>query len=274
MIQSREQILQALDTAREDHPDQNNWLNFFRALLVTQWEAERALPPLTRPVTAARVDARRQAQHPLFTFDELELDWFVIYGLLRQLDRIATQNLPDWPATATLEIGEESARTWYQGQLLADPHKAFVIGQVLRPFLRRAATAAQPHLKPELYQRWGSCPVCGGEPDFSTLDPETGARRLYCSRCDTDWRYKRVGCPFCDTENPRKLAYYPSDDHVYRLYICDGCNRYLKTMDLRETVRPFLLPVERILTAGMDLAAAEAGYQSQRPAASVSPVSQ
>ncbi|MFQ5859635.1 MAG: formate dehydrogenase accessory protein FdhE, partial [Anaerolineae bacterium] len=213
-----------------------------------------------------RVDARKQAQQPLFAFDEMEVDWVVVYGLLNQLDEIAAQGLPDWPAGARVEIAEETVRAWYEGQVLTDPRIAFLVGQALRPFLHRAALAARPHLSPSAYRRWGHCPVCGGEPDFSTLERESGVRLLFCSRCDTGWCYKRIGCPFCDTENPRKLAYYPSDDGIYRLYVCDECNGYMKTMDLREAMRPFVLQVERVLTAGMDLTASEAGY---RPSASI-----
>jgi len=265
ITQSKEQVLHALEAVRADNPDQADWVDFHRALLVAQWAVEESLPSLVQPVTPERVATRQRAQQPLFTFDDLEVEWPAVHRLASHVGEIAVHSLTDWPAEAPGGILEGTARAWYAGQGPDDPRVAFLVGQALLPFLHRAAEAARPHLSPDAYQRWGDCPVCGGEPDFSTLERESGVRLLFCSRCDAGWRYKRIGCPFCDTEAPRKLAYYPSDDGVYRLYVCDACNGYVKTMDLRETVRPFVLPVERILTAGMDLAAAEAGYQRYTP---------
>lgn len=260
MIQPIEQVLQALEAAQEQQPDQAAWLAFHRELLEVQWAVERRLPPLVTPIARERVEARREARQPLFTFDELEVKWAVAEELAHQVEELAAHKLPDWPAEPAVEVSVARARAWYAGESRPPPREAFLLRESLRPFLHRAASMARPHVSAEAYHRWGRCPVCGGEPDFATLDRETGARWLHCQRCDTGWRYKRVGCPFCDTEDPYQLAYFPSEDGVYRLYVCETCRRYVKTMDLRQTGQSFLLPMERVLTVGMDLAAAEAGY--------------
>ena len=111
--------------------------------------------------------------------------------------------------------------------------------------------------------RWkrSYCPTCGGVPDFATLGAEVGARYLLCSRCNSQWLYRRLGCPFCDTTDHTKVAYYTSEDSVYRLYVCQECRRYLKTLDTRETARTVLLPVERVTTVAMDVAAQQEGYR-------------
>ncbi len=80
-------------------------------------------------------------------------------------------------------------------------------------------------------------------------------RRLLCSRCDFEWLFHRSVCPFCGEDGIGKLGYYSSDDGVYRLYNCERCGRYLKTIDLRDLVHPVSLPAERVLTIGMDVAA-------------------
>ena len=59
-----------------------------------------------------------------------------------------------------------------------------------------------------------------------------------------------------------KVVYYPSEDMVYRLYVCHGCQRYLKTIDLREAKHVILLPAERVTTVAMDAAAQQEGYHS------------
>lgn len=264
MIHTAQQVFQALEAAREKYPDQADRLDFCRELLLVQKAVEHVLPALARPMTPERVEARRQAQQPLFTFDELEVEWPVAQLLLTRVGEVAAGRVPDWPTGVSGELTEETVRAWYSGQASMVPYVSFLIHRTLQPFLHRAAGAARPHLSSDGYWHWGHCPVCGGEPDFSTLERESGERHLFCSRCDTRWRYRRIGCPFCGTEDPRKLAYYPSDDGAHRLYVCDGCRSYLKTLDLREISRPFMLPVERLLTLGMDVAAVEAGYRLPR----------
>jgi FdhE protein len=98
-------------------------------------------------------------------------------------------------------------------------------------------------------------------PGFAFLGEGEGTRYLLCSRCSSQWPYRRVGCPFCGTRDHTKLSYYLSEDEVYRLYVCKACRRYLKVLDLRQAGRQVLFPVERIRTAGMDLAARQAGYR-------------
>lgn len=135
----------------------------------------------------------------------------------------------------------------------------FLINHTLHPLLRRYAQALAPFIDRESwYQPY--CPVCGGEPDFAVLSKPHGARRLLCSRCDFEWPYRRTSCPFCGCEDPEQYQYVPSDDNIYRLYLCDHCHRYLKTLDEREVLGERLLPVERIVTLPMDIAAHQAGY--------------
>jgi len=136
---------------------------------------------------------------------------------------------------------------------------AFVAGHAERMLFRAAAAALAPLVDDS---RWlqGQCPVCGAEPDLAVVDDGTAGRRLLCCRCDTAWAFPRIGCPFCDNDDPGRLAYHPvGEGGGYRLYVCGRCRRYLKAVDLRQRPRA-CLPVERILTAGLDAAAVAAGY--------------
>lgn len=137
---------------------------------------------------------------------------------------------------------------------------SFVLIHALHPFMQAHAAVLTPLVEDEKwYQRM--CPVCGGEPDFGYLDKKVGGLRLLCSRCDTVWMYKRGECTFCGNSEQGTFAYYLSDDDVYRLYVCDKCKRYLKTMDGRETTRKPVLSLQRILTIGMDISARQEGYR-------------
>jgi FdhE protein len=137
---------------------------------------------------------------------------------------------------------------------------SFVLIHSLHPFMHAYAAVLAPNMKDELwYQR--SCPVCGGEPDFGYLEKEVGGLRLLCSRCDTVWTYKRGECTFCGNSNKETFAYYLGDDDVYRLYLCDNCRRYLKVLDGRQISFEPLLPLQRIITFGMDISARREGYR-------------
>ena len=137
---------------------------------------------------------------------------------------------------------------------------SFVLVNALHPFLQAHAAVLIPLIKDEKwYQK--VCPVCGGEPDFGYLEKEVGGLRLLCSRCDTLWTYKRGECTFCGNSDKDSFFYYLGDDEVFRLYLCDKCKRYLKVLDGRQTARKPLLPLQRIITLGMDLSARQEGYR-------------
>lgn len=139
-------------------------------------------------------------------------------------------------------------------------YRTFILNNALHPYLSAHARALMPWVDDATWYR-AYCPICGGAPDFSALEKESGARRLLCARCNAVWTFHRTRCPFCGEEAADKFGYYASADSVYRLYTCETCKRYLKTIDLRELAREVNLPAERILTIGMDLSARGAGYR-------------
>ena len=104
------------------------------------------------------------------------------------------------------------------------------------------------------------CPVCGGNADFAYLETERGSRYLLCSRCDSEWLFQRLRCPYCHTEDQNALSYYSNDEEVYRLYVCERCKHYLKTIDLRKAKPEVEISVERLLTYELDAQAREDGY--------------
>jgi FdhE protein len=147
------------------------------------------------------------------------------------------------------------------------PHNAdrsnllgLAIDQACMPYIEHAAMQVMSHVD---LSKWveGSCPCCGGEPNFAYLEGEDGSRGLVCSRCRFVWRYKRIGCPFCGNTDPGTLRYYPAGKkNTYRLYVCDSCKRYLKAVDQRVVGSSIDLIVEPILTWSLDKAAREKGY--------------
>lgn len=252
---SADEILAALEAARTDYPDLAPFLEFRRDLLVAQSTVD--MPSLS--LDEAEIRTRLQRGQPALLLDDLALDGMTFAELLWRVEEVTARYRSDWP-TDGAGLSLKAARAWFVGDEVRDEQTAFLIGEALRPFLMHAARKLHSVLAGVPWHR-PICPVCGGAPDFAVLEREAGARILFCSRCDTGWRFGRAGCPFCEGDDYAKFAYFLSDDGAYRLYVCDACQRYLKAMDLRETGRVVVPVVERAVTVGMDVAACEEGYR-------------
>jgi FdhE protein len=265
-------IVDQLALARQSLPEWAEVLDLQIDLLAA--EAEAPVDPVEVQLTAAEATARRRQGIPLVTGRELKLEWDAFASLYRRLCQIAATHRADLaPEFGGLEgavdADPDAVRGWVahlmaEGRLGEDADPigltTLILTHTLRPFLR-AYAQAYASLVDEQGWRRGSCPICGGEPDFAALLPqEGGPRQLLCSRCDNEWHFARLGCPFCETRDHAKLRYYPEEDGSHRLYVCDNCGRYLKAIDLRQAPGRVLLPVERVLTVPMDVAAREQGY--------------
>jgi formate dehydrogenase maturation protein FdhE len=272
------QILRALVAARQQHEELADLLDFYRDLYEVQFQAKATVPePEVRDELAMRW--RLEGGIPQLTFEQLRLEPQPFAHLVDQVSETLRRHNPGWeferegrsPENLT-DLAREVFETWdtltapksgsgrdETGAMWSDHPIALAVGFALGPYLQRAAEVILPQLDLSLWTQ-NYCPICGGRPNLAVLEEERGARRLMCSRCNGLWNYPRVGCPFCKTKE--KQTYYPSKDGVYRLYVCPACRHYLKTIDLRGVYRPVHLPVERLLTVGMDLAAQQQGYES------------
>lgn len=272
------QVLSVLAAAREKHEELVDLLDFYYDLYEFQFEAKAELPlPEIRDEMAKRW--RLEGGIPQLTFDQLGVEPEVLARLAGRTAQILQRYNPSWEfgdeepvPEGLVAVAKEIFETWetLTSPGAQDPNgeadgsrrvrpMTLAVGFALAPYLYKASDTILPELD---LVRWGQgyCPVCGGRPNFALLEAERGARQLLCSRCNSLWPYSRVGCPFCKSRE--KQNYYPSDDGVYRLYVCPDCRRYLKTMDLREVHREVQPLVERLLTVGMDLVAQEEGYRA------------
>jgi FdhE protein len=250
-------------------------VNLYCALLEIQERAQ--VSPEQPTLSSAEAHARLEQGRPLISPDELDADPASLADLCARIaftvaEHRREQVKPLAQIHAWLYERREQTRTiaaeyLRSGQIPNGDRAginrgllAFVLSSGLRPFLRARAEVLAPLVDDAVWYR-GNCPVCGGEPDMAALGKGSGRRRLLCSRCDSEWTFRRLGCPFCGNDEPSGLAYYPSEDQAYRLSVCERCRRYLKTIDLRAAAAEHPLAAERILTAGMDVAAEKAGYR-------------
>jgi formate dehydrogenase accessory protein FdhE len=269
-------VLDALAKARAQHEELADLLDFYDAIYRVQFRAKANLakPPL-RDDLAMRW--RLEGGVPQLTFDQLDVEPQTFKQLVQQVATVLLHHNPtweidweQWTAEALVAKAREVFETW--GTLTAPKVEsgeegdasarqvhpiALAVGFALAPYLQRASETVLPLLDLKLWPR-GYCPVCGGQPHLALLEQERGARQLMCSRCTSLWEYSRIGCPLCKSREKQK--YYKSEDGLYRLYVCPDCNRYIKTVDLREAQREIQPMVERLITVGMDLAAQQAGF--------------
>lgn len=94
-------------------------------------------------------------------------------------------------------------------------------------------------------EQWlrGYCPTCGSPPAMAQLvglDPGR-VRLLSCACCSTRWRYRRIGCPFCESECDHRLSVLAIEGEKYlRIDYCQSCRAYLKTYNGEGSERLFL----------------------------------
>ena len=270
-----DEIIESLRHGAEQSPELAETVELYCKLL--DIEAQAGIPT---PEVASAEQARSLLLQgkPLLDLDELDFDSSKLTDLAMQIAfavaeqrRERVRELAD--IHAWLHRRRDRMRSfaiaYLRGNGIPDSNSGidggllvFVVHSALRPFLRAYADALSGFVDVNAWYR-AQCPICGGEPDVAALEKRNGRRRLMCSRCDTEWLYHRLSCPFCGNDDPKGLAFFPSEDKVHRLTVCERCRRYLKTVDFRETPEERPLAAERVLTAGMDVAAQEAGYQAQ-----------
>ncbi len=138
---------------------------------------------------------------------------------------------------------------------------SFLVTSCLSPGLESIAADLAQHLDEKQTWSFGHCPVCGSLPLMARLLNKEGARHLTCSFCHTEYRVKRLKCPFCDEENAGKLKYFKAEgESGYQVHVCDSCHMYIKTADFRDLDRPTHPLLDDLESLALDLLAQEQGY--------------
>jgi len=267
-------IIQQLDEVAERNPDLADFYGFHRTLLQLQGEAKAEIAATLELADEDALKARLQQGLPLLSFDQLPIEAQRFATLATAVAGLLPEQNPDLEGQSIpQDVAGWVALAWqrfHDGQVSSEPAEEeeeepeatlaeMTADLALQPTLQWAAEQVLPHIDTQRWKR-SYCPVCGGPPDLAVLEEEAGARYLICSRCNSEWLFRRLGCPFCGNSDYSKLFYYLGDDETYRLYVCQVCRRYLKGLDLRKTQRKVLLEAERITSVAMDVAAQQEGY--------------
>jgi FdhE protein len=275
-VESDSKTLKRLDEQEGHEGALPKSLEFYRGLLRIQSAAGSNIGALELNLGEETIEDRIRHGTPALVFDDLAIDWSSLQSVFDQVTalfasypEVLRESSSLWGADPRPGLSKEAARAWYEGARLPLPKTAsdsdealltLIIHGAFRPFLIRHCEALLKLVNLEQWRR-GYCPICGGNPDFAFLDKERGSRWLVCSRCDAEWPFQRLQCPYCGTQNQDDLAYFTNDKGLYRLHVCERCHSYLKTIDLRQTENEILLPLERYLTLDIDAQAHNDGYR-------------
>jgi FdhE protein len=237
-------IRRAEELARE-YPVSAELLHFYRDIARFQSTVTRSP---AEPLAAGQAAAERQGKlrEPVSRASAAnEVSGVHLEQLLALIRRTAPDPLAE---AAGIPV------TWNTVLLSADPMHAFfarVLLQAFAPQVDRVPPGVQP-----------LCPVCSEKPVAAVLRPEGdgGKRFLLCSRCFSEWEFRRLLCPHCGEEDKEKLVVYTAAEfpHV-RVEACDTCRVYLKSIDL--TKNGLAVPeVDELAAVALDLWASAQGY--------------
>ena len=270
------EVLKKLEEWERKGESTPKFLEFYQRLLRIQSRAAERIG-IPKPALNSKASHERiENGQTLISFDELDLDWSLLQDIFTEVAAAFAEypelfgKIPRSLKERRSTFSREIVRAWFEGAKLPptiagdniDKHllEATTIQATLRPWLNSQAKALVGLVNLERWRR-RYCPICGGSPDFAFLDKERGARWLLCSRCDTEWLFQRLECPYCGTTNQHALAYFVDDEGLYRLYVCEQCHTYIKAIDLRHTESEVLLRLERVMTLDLDRQGQEKGYQ-------------
>ena len=269
--------VQELRRLKQQQPDLASAADLQIQLLLLQRRVQSRVPLPKMNLESAYLDKALAAGKPILAFEQVPIDWSDLRFLIRSTaeamrshDAIETEDFRRVDALARdAERLPAAIRNWYEAARPVSSgggESATTIAgleplllQAMRPFLSRCADAVMART---LFHGWseGTCPLCGGEPDFSVITP-AAERMLICARCASRWRFHQLACPFCRNGDRSKITSFATRDGLYRLYACDVCQRYLKAFDGRHAPRPVMPVVDTIATLTLDAAAVQRGYR-------------
>lgn len=101
--------------------------------------------------------------------------------------------------------------------------------------IKKAVSGIKEQLEKWLHENnynAGNCPVCGNHASTAFFKHTKRGRQrfLHCDHCGTEWAFKRIGCPYCDNIDQKKMSIKDSQDETdMRIDLCHKCMSYIKT---------------------------------------------
>ncbi|MDL1955533.1 MAG: formate dehydrogenase accessory protein FdhE [Candidatus Desulfofervidus auxilii] len=252
-----QKILNRLENLKKKYPIYNNFFDFYGKILITRKNFSK--PKIER-------NLKINEEFPLL--ENFKIDLEHAQGLFFVL----CQNLKD---IKEIKSKIEKIENYY----LKHPHELkkifkdflkkgidnfllkFLIFHSLKPSLEECMKIVKDKIK-DINWIKGCCPICGHYPYMAILKKD-GKRFVKCAFCSYEWQIERIFCPFCGQKNHEKIKYFEVEKEPgYRVYVCDECKRYLKTVDETMIENVADLELVDVATLYLDVLAREKGYKN------------
>ena len=278
-------VKKAVAVVKELRPAYTEMLDFYEQLFMAQESSKRQIDMEPIRIPDGALSAKIKEKFPLINKAEFRIDIDAAKKIFVSICQAATKTNAAMSASARkilASLGEAlDLETLFSGILKGEdgPFEkaatalgieknilAFLTYNCIKPSVTLCAEQLSAYLKKQDPGQQGYCPVCGTSPVLSLLEGE-GERSLICSFCWHKWPVKRVFCPFCNTTDSRNLHYFFSENEKeYRVYTCESCKKYIKTIDTKNAERLIYPPLEHVVTLHLDMKANEMGFSSEYPA--------
>ncbi|MFC1910051.1 formate dehydrogenase accessory protein FdhE [Chloroflexota bacterium] len=263
MTETGRKIIEKLDEWKMREGNLPRLLELYRGMVEIQSQVRGQIKPLELDMDDKTISHLISSGKPLVEFNDIAIDWNLFFTAFLQISQLI-KSYPELSAENFIELRDgsdlkELTRSWFNNETMTESQISMIVHVALKPFLEACRDAVIGSFNIEQWRR-GYCPVCGGMPDIAFLEKENGAKWLLCSRCDARWIFQRLECPYCGNNDQDTLAYFTDDQELYRLYVCERCNSYIKAIDLRKTEDEVILPLERYFTIDLDSQAQSKGY--------------
>jgi len=268
---------------KEAHSNYRGILEFFEKLFLAQLKTKVQVEIRPLEVSEDRARIRAKEGFPMLSRGDFSINLQLATRLFRSISRIAKEENEKLKAEVgkieralrqkkiDLELclskaveGDHRYLTRVAGEGAIDQGVMnFLLYTTIKPFVETMASHLADKVNEDLWDK-GYCPICGSQPLMGELRGEEGKRIWMCSFCGSEWRGKRMGCPFCENTDHRTLRYfYTEKEKAYRIDVCDKCKRYVKTVDTRQLAHEIFLPVEDLATLHLDILAADKGFKRE-----------
>lgn len=290
-IQTKESALNLL--AKRHEPFQEI-INRFGVLLCRQAELRTELP--LADMGGVTVDEDRfLGGEPLVAFMDSELlipafkeSALRIWPVMGVLFSAVSENLADlgrklddqkWAGLCLRAVAHGDAEALDQASAQAAVSPEFLLTAVRAAYGPCIAAHKQAllALAPADLWRKAHCPVCGSDPDLSTLeshpDPseflvsKSGELWNHCPVCAHHWRFVRMTCAGCGNQDHKHMTrFFLPDAPRELIYACENCRQYLPCLNLVERSDKVDLDLAALGLVHLDAVAQSKGYAPMSPA--------
>ncbi len=265
----------------EANPRLKGVMSLYREVFSVQRRLSQRIPDRLPHLEESQAYKLIEEGETLINLAELAIDEALAEEILRELAEVLKKKsespVEDLDQFLARELGAEGLRSLIEAFLERDDEKFLRLAEgyslepevlymlthmTIAPFMWKTAVAITRKADLDQVPR-GRCPVCGDLPIMGFLRSEDGLRVLECSLCGSRWGIPRIMCPFCMSVDQDKLKYiFAEGDDRRRAYLCEKCGKYLKVSTApSERDEEFVIPLEDLATAHLDLAAEEKGYE-------------